>query len=1003
MLDTAGSEPPSPADLLRLSEREIDGGEALVVENAFYELTLRPGNGATISSLRFGVGRRRELTFWNPLTPAGLLQETHTADVAFKLADRETNSNRIVLAFEGGEAPLEVRKVFEFQRDNPCIKVTLFFENRSPFALGGAAAPGVSSMMLPADGKATGREYYCLDRGRGAEAITSAAVLAQLNPLPDSDDVLNWLAVTEAVTRMGLGVAFLDDAARHPSAQRNPDGTIMMHWRYGPIPAHGSLRAELLLVPLQGFAAVSALNSTFVADTVAAGNAQNGLIISLQLMPLRSDMADVSITTRAYRADGTETQPFETLLFESIAAGEQQTGKVVLPPQADTLSWLQHELYQEGKKVGQFAVSLSPNARPLSALKSELPPAQVEAPTEQAIGQADDYPKAALAAERYGFVVRRLQGELVRPDAGPLYIALTSGEKETLFFGISAPSALERLRVSIAAAAEEALPISPTAAYLWSVRQGAKGSADMVPFEECEVQPGGTVWIAVTFDASELAPGRHAARLFIEGGNGEPFELPIVVDVSAYRLSPSTGFALWFVDTDPSADDVKPAVLLNLSVYTVSALSLPLRSDASAKSLASAESQAQACRLDMLGFYAPGGAVGTAERTVEGGLLGAAFLPAPKPGWLLWSGSDDLTGIQRLRELGFEPAVALSRLPEPTETQQGEPRNGPKHWLVEAGCALGAVPALVQQGRIRPEDSVWIYLDLCESDWVQAAAEVRSAFWAAAWQGLAGAAVRCPQPPASADRQSVLWHILRDAREEAALAAEALQEGDALLNVHLEGERLNLNRAGALEDLRTLVGWEKDCLVRIESERLPFRNVLRARAGRNPPGSSVAGFHAAKRRALTFHARAQELLASGEPTTNLYWRGVPLLENGQVCWAIVATGTGRSAEAARALQKRIEARAGGTIPILGEFPDLEAVGGVEQPRLIWLITDEEIPESLPQAVRDAAAAAGDGLMRVVETASGTAVAVLGAQADLQALERSFLTRSTLYRRASDVK
>jgi hypothetical protein len=165
----------------------------------------------------------------------------------------------------------------------------------------------------------------------------------------------------------------------------------------------------------------------------------------------------------------------------------------------------------------------------------------------------------------------------------------------------------------------------------------------------------------------------------------------------------------------------------------------------------------------------------------------------------------------------------------------------------------------------------------------------------------------------------------------------------------------------------------------------------------------VAGFHAAKRRALTFHARAQELLASGEPTTNLYWRGVPLLENGQVRWAIVATGTGQSAEAARALQKRIEARAGGTIPILGEFPDLEAVGGVEQPRLIWLIADEEIPESLPQAVRDAAAAAGDGLMRVVETASGTVVAVLGAQADLQALERSFLTRSTLYRRAGDVK
>ena len=995
-------QPPSPASTLRLSERDIDGEQALVVENAFYQLTLRPGSGATISSLLFGLGHKRQLTAWNPRTYAGLLQETHTADLPFMLADRQTHPDRIVLAFEGGEAPLVVRKVFEFRRGDPCVKVTLLFENRSAFMLGGAAAPCISNVMLPADGKATGREYYCLDRGHGAEAITPATVLAELNPLSDNDGALNWLAVTEAVTRTGLGVAFQDDAARHPSAQKNCDGTIMMQWRYGPIPAYSSMRTELLLVPLQGFAAVSALNGAFIADTVTARGMQNGLVISMHLMPLRSDMADVSITTRAYRADGTEMQPFETLLFERVTAYRRDTGKVVLPRQTEALAWLQHELYEEGKKVGQFAVPLSPEARPLPAFKSELPSAEVEPLTDRPIEPADDYPRTVVAARRYGFLVRRLQGGLVDPEAGPLNIALAADEKETLFFRITAPAGAERLRASIAAGAESTLAIAPTAAYLWSVRQGTDGSAHMTPFEECKLEPNAAVWVAVTFDAAELTPGRHAARLFIEAGK-RPFELPIVVDVFAHRLKPPAGFALWFVDTDSAPEGIEPAVLLKLGSHTVSALSLRLSSNASAESLVLAARRAEACRLDMLGFHAPGGGADTAERTADGGVPGAAFLPAPRLGWLLWSGSDDLKGVGRLRALGFEPAVVFPRLPGPADSRQAEPQNAPRQWLVDAGCAPGAVPALVQHGRIRPEDSVWLYLDLWESDWLEAAAQVRSAFWAAAWQGLAGAAVRCPQPPASVDSQSVLWHVLRDAREEAALAAEALQEGNALLKAHLEGSHLDLKRAGALEDLRTLLGREDDCLVRIENEKLPFRDVLRARAGLKPPGSSVADFQAAKRHALGFLASAQELLPDSEPWANLYWREAALLENGQVRWAIVATGAGASAQAAKTLQKSIEARTGKTVPILPAFPETQAEARAKQPQLIWLITDEEIPGALPQAVREAATAAGDDLMRVVETDGGTVVVVVGAQADLQALERTFLPGSTLYRPATDVK
>ena len=995
-----------PAGPLRLSERRVNGEETVVVQNAFYEVILRPESGATISSLQFGAANKTQLTAWSIGTRSGLLQETHTADSPFQFVQKDVRADRILLAFEGSREPLSVRKVFEFYRDDPSIKVTMVFENRSPFPLGGAAAPRVSNAMLPARGKATRREYYCLDRGRGAEALTSATVLRELNPLRENDSVLNWIAVTEPVTRKGLGIVFLDSATRHPAAQRNRNGVILTQWQYEPVPAYSSMRTELLLVPLQAFAAISALNADFAADTVTVLGAENGLTISLRLMALRSDMKDMSVVTRVYAADGAEMQPSDTLLFDRIAAYTIESGEVAVLRQGHPPAWLRHEFYLEGKKIGQFVVPVSPEARPPLALGSQVPPASVSPLADLPPEWPDDDAKVANAARDYGFLVRLVQGQSLGPDASPLHIALASAEKETLFFGIRALEPIERLRASISAGAEPPAhggrPIAPTAAYLWRVEAGEDGSACLVPFEEGEVEPDSTVWVAVTFDAAELMPGRHAARLFVEGGR-KPWELPIVLQVSRHRLKPSAGFALWFVDTEPAAGEMEAAVLLKLVSYAASALSLPLSSTAPAESLVGAERRAEAFRLDMLGFYAPGGGADSAERMAAGGALGATFLPLPKPGWLLWAGTDDLGSVGRLRELGFEPAVVFPRLPGLGKATQGGLQEAPKHWLVEAGCATGEVPALLNGGHIRSEDSVWLYLDLRRRDWPGATLEVRSAFWAAAWQGLAGAAIRCPRPLKPVDRQSVLWHILRDAREEAVLVAEALQEGQTLRKANLAGDSLNLKRTAALEDLRRLVGRQEDCLMQIETARVPFRDVLRASGGRSAAGSPISSFQAAKGHALRFLESAEELLPKMTRWDNLYWDSTPLLEEGHVRWAIVATSTGAPVKAASMLQRSIERRTGRTVPILTEFPKMQTEAAIEPPRLIWVIADGENQVALPQPVQEATVAAGTGRLRVVHMATGTTAVIMASQTDMQALERTFLAESTLYRPATAVK
>ncbi|GAG52998.1 unnamed protein product, partial [marine sediment metagenome] len=224
-----------------------------------------------------------------------------------------------------------------------------------------------------------------------------------------------------------------------------------------------------------------------------------------RIMPLRWDMEDVSIVTRAYDAEGRELTPCDTLLFERITAHTHAVAKLTLSRQTPAPAWLQHQLYCKGRAVGQFLVPLAATARSPVVPGAKLPPATIS----PAGGIAQAGPGADLeadaAAKERGFLLWQLHGGPLQPHQ-PLHVALASGERETLFFGIRSLRPIKRLRASIAAGEQNAekrlRPLGPTAAYLWSVESGSNGSACLVPFQEQKVPEPATLWIALTFDAS---------------------------------------------------------------------------------------------------------------------------------------------------------------------------------------------------------------------------------------------------------------------------------------------------------------------------------------------------------------------------------------------------------------------------------------------------------------------------------------------------------------------
>ncbi len=997
------------------------------VQPGAYEITLRPDHGATISALRFGRPDRIDLTAWMPERWSGLLQEQRTADRAYTAEWEETGGStslrgtggatalrgsdngatgaatalrgpdngatgaRIVLRCTGGDGELGVSKRITFRRGAPFLRVEWVFKNEGPHALSGAQAPAVSSLVLPAGGatacgaRPSGREYYCLDRGRGAETMTSGRALRELNPVRASDGPLRWMAVTDPAGLKGLGFVFLDDAAHSPWVRKDPDGRVLIGWRYRSVPPHHALRTEMLVVPLEGLAAVSGLGEAFAADTSFGGG---GRTARVNLMALAEPLSNVSVVTRAYAADGRELEPCDTLIFPRIDPYRPASGRIDLPGGEGQVqpAWLLHEVYSSGAGVGSYTVPVTPptSAAPLPV--RSLPPAGVE--RWRTPSNSPDVPGAgrSFALRLFG-----AGGEAGLPER--VTIDLLAGEKETLFFGFEARKAIGGFGASVVADTRGAgggvEPLHPAAAFLWSVEPGPGGADIMRPLTQRRAKAGEVQWLALTLDAGPLAPGTHAARLFVEA-DGESVEVPIQVNVSSRRVRPREGFALWYVDEGSASGPISAGEVSKLASYTASVLSMPAGDrPIRAPSLIR---HARAGGMVMAGFYAPGAGTAAAERSGVSPEALCEPLMAAGPAWLLWSGSDDLKAAERLRPLGYTPALALQELSDLPGAASGEgprPRGGPVIVLVDGGCELGEAEGLIKAGRLRADDAVWLWLDLQGADWRGAAVKVRSAVWAAAWQGLAGVAVRAARPRKEADRQFAIWHVLRDAREEAALLALAMDRAAQAASLSLQGPQGHgpqVRRAAALLALQAVVNADRaDLTIRMQTRHVPFRQVLRAWPDGTGGLAPLEAFAAARKVVQEAWQELDGLPGMRRAWPNAFWRGVPLLEEGVVRWSIVALGEKTAGARASKFQSLLHELTGTRVPIGYTRAALEVAEAERAPNLIWLVTDDLDPEKLPPVVRPAALAAGPGRPGAARLEGGAWAVVVGPDARLQSL------------------
>jgi hypothetical protein len=303
--------------------------------------------------------------------------------------------------------------------------------------------------------------------------------------------------------------------------------------------------------------------------------------------------------------------------------------------------------------------------------------------------------------------------------------------------------------------------------------------------------------------------------------------------------------------------------------------------------------------------------------------------------------------------------------------------------------------------KLQPEHSVWLFLDLRGADWRRAALQARSAFWAAAWQGLAGAAVLCPAAAEQVDSQSVLRHVLRDAREEAALGARALRRGAEMVGLPAGEGELAVSQARVIAETESLVGDKAGCLIGVETCRLPFRNVQRAVVRGPLADAPLTGFQTAKGRAVRLLEELDRIAPAGKKWTNLYWHGSPLLVDGRVRWAIWTGGIAALRGTAEKIQQGIEARTGEVVPIVRQFPTTETLTGDSRPLIVWVVTNGELLAALPDPVRAALTAGRQP--RTVPLEGGTLAVLVPKEVDTEALLGGFLPTKTPYAPASEVR
>ena len=929
---------------LRLEEWKDAHGTKLTVRSRFYALSIRPRFGARVSSLLFGQPDLEDMTYWNPDATSGLLAEKLTEEAEFELTKKVQDKSRILLQFSADAGSITVRKEFEFHADKPWFGFRLVLENNLPYRLGGGEAPGMLNVVLPAGKGSPQRQLYCFDYGRGPWAMGPEQSLLKLPVIGAGRRTLRWVAVSDPVSRRALGFVFLDSSAHSLEAERTASGNTCLVWSHDPPPPASRVTYGMMVVPLEGFPAVSSLTPAFAADSTVTAEPERGLGILLRLLPLQWPLREVSIISRAYDARGRELRPCDSALADSIEAGRLHVARTRWRGEDPGPAWFVHEVYSEGKKAGEFSLDLTGAAR----LPTELP--KPDPPLVEKLPGAEEPPDRALvepgepAAER-GFIASLFQGRPEEEELESLHLVLGAGETETLFLAVRATEAVDKFRASLTGTsgdpAADSAPMPSSAAYLWTVKQPQAPEARMELFEPQPLKRDEVLWLALTVDASELQAGTYSARLILEAGSAAQ-EVPLRVEATSVSLPACGGFGLWYLDGGLSAGQTNSAVLSKLRAYRVSGLTL---STAQMPQTADAARRAARADMDMIALRAAGRAQSPDQLQALAGCLESTMLPAGRAAWVLGrlGAGDERYG--ELKALGVMPAAVFRRLPLPRAVEQKGPP-GPVHWLVEDEVDLAAVSALLDNGRMDEHDMVWRLVDLHGTDWRGEALRLREKLWTAAWEGLAGAAVNCPVPLEPVDQQLVIWHVLRDAWEEAAYFV-AERRIDAVLDASAKPDEAEqdgielLSTSGILKPVR---------------EKKGSRSVMRMEA--SEPGCLRPYWHM---KHAILKARHQLSGAGERGWENLYWRGIPLMEapryadalateSRELRWDIVCAEESGLRDGAEALQAAIRQRTGRTVPISAVFPTAAATP-LASAGLIWVFAQGEELEQMPPKVQ----------------------------------------------------
>ena len=88
----------------------------------------------------------------------------------------------------------------------------------------------MSCVVGPARNGERRLSIFCLDRGAGPEMFSAQMLLRAFAPPVSRPEPLRWLAVLDPAAQRGLGIAFLDSAARSLVASRTETGAVRLTW-----------------------------------------------------------------------------------------------------------------------------------------------------------------------------------------------------------------------------------------------------------------------------------------------------------------------------------------------------------------------------------------------------------------------------------------------------------------------------------------------------------------------------------------------------------------------------------------------------------------------------------------------------------------------------------------------------------------------------------------------------------------------------------------------------